>query len=237
MAKVCVTVSLNGFVVHWGGVIYTGTSADKTIGRACGVIPMLEKENRKSLVDGGFAEDPHFILPFTKPQIYPKRLKKGQTNEHYQAAAHAKKVQNTVHGHYRARSEHFFGRSMIGRFCAFKDWRWCVDTLYDAIACVCVAMNIETFLVHGDQGRYAKSTPDYVAEMHAKAERHTQQDKRYPSYEPLRPLRAATTRPTKRQKPTKGPLFKLRAGRQKTVAQVCASILSQFVTDKKKKVD
>ena len=240
MAKVCITVTLNGYVVHWGGYIYTGTSADKTIGRECGVLSMLQDLNRKSLVDGGFKSDPCFILPFTKPQIYPKRLKRGQSKEGYDSAAHDKKVHNTVQAHFRARAEHFFGRSMMGRFGAFKDWRWSHDTLHDAIACACIAMNVEMFLSHGDEGRYAKSTPDYVAEVHAKAERHTQQDKRYPEYEPLEPLprRAkATAKPTKRQRSTKRPVSQLHVGGQTTMKQVIRKIMTRtkMIQDKKKK--
>ena len=128
----------------------------------------------------------------------------------------------------------------MGRFGAFKDWRWSHDTLHDAIACACIAMNVEMFLSHGDEGRYAKSTPDYVAEVHAKAERHTQQDQRYPEYEPLEPLprRAkATAKPTKRQRSTKRPVSQLHVGGQTTMKQVIRKIMTRtkMIQDKKKK--
>ena len=130
---------------------------------------------------------------------------------------------------------------MMGRFNAFKDWRWNHDTLYDGIACACLALNIEMWLAHGDKGRYATSTPDYVADLHAKAEKHTKQDERYPYRQPL-PAYRAKPKPRKPRSTTLPPLhqrFRQRSGlevpEQRTAQEVEDVIMQKYVKDNKSK--
>ena len=226
VAKVCVTVLLNGYVVHWGEVLYTGASDDTVIGKHCGVLRLLEEHNKIALVDGGFQEDRRFIRPFSKPQIYPKRLRPQQSVHQYKQEAHEKKVHNKLQGHIRGRAEHFFGRSLMGRFSAMKDWRWNHDALHDAIACILLALNVECFLVHKDAGRYPLPDEKYINELRAKGQAHTQQDKRYPESEPLPALKS--NQKSKRNS-------SLRSYGRRTVMEVADDIEEKYVRDSKRK--
>eukprot|EP00759_Apiculatamorpha_spiralis_P029488 PhF_6_TR3163/c0_g1_i1/m.4561 len=87
---------------------------------------------------------------------------------------------NTIHSHWRSRAEHAFARNRLGRWGAFKDWKWSFLFLKDALDCCMIAMNIELFLDKGLNGRYAPMTPLAKTCLLTKATHHVIQDKRYP---------------------------------------------------------
>jgi len=143
-------------------------------------------------VGGGFTASRYFVLPYNSDQIHPARLTRGQTEEHYKHAAHEKKIFNTYHSHWRSRVEHFFSRTLLGRFKCLKEWIWDQDMLMDVVPVLIATINLETWIRHGDKGRYELDmTEEDIAKLHNKAQHHVMQDTRYPyvdSKHPGRPL-------------------------------------------------
>ena len=43
------------------------------------------------------------------------------------------------------------------------------DMLHDAVACAVIALNVETWLRHGDAGRYKKTTEEDIEKLKHKA--------------------------------------------------------------------
>ena len=85
--------------------------------------------------------------------------------------------------------EHIFGRNLMGRWKILNEWRYSLDFLEDAIACMMIATNVELFLRHGYRGRYNPTTPEKIAVLNNKAQYHVLQDVRYPYSDPLPSLK------------------------------------------------
>ena len=73
----------------------------------------------------------------------------------------------------------------MGRFKVLNEWRYSLNFLEDAIACMMIAMNVELFLRHGNRGRYKPLTPEKLVALNNKAEHHVMQNVRYPYKPPL----------------------------------------------------
>jgi hypothetical protein len=162
-----------------------------------GFINCWSPTNDVALADGGLHAQSHLITPSEKRQIWPRRLLPNQSLEEHNEAAREKMESNTKTSHFRSRVEDTFGRSMLGWFLAFNNWSHHEQLLYDALlACTC-ALNVETFVRHGNHGRYGLVTEEKLPTCATPAA--DQERKRYPQRTPDQPLKRrarAASRPT-----------------------------------------
>ena len=190
VVKLFCCITLSGFIVDIGfsvtsegdedGFLYTGSSSDKVIMDASTVLQSLRQHGLRALADGGFYANPQVIIPYSKRDIWPTRLSARQTVQEWEEAADEKMRWNTVFSHFRGRSEHPFGRSLLGRFKAFVEWRWSVDLLHSAIYVACAALNMELQWRYANKGRYEPLTIEKVKEIESKARAHKIESNRYP---------------------------------------------------------
>ena len=119
VAKVFVAISLTGYVVHAGKTLYTGASADSFTQDDVKIDEYLKKYNLHALGDGGFCKTANIATPFDKTHLEAPHVKKS-----FNAPAEVQKMldYNERLAHFRARSEHIFGRGCMGRWLAFKNW-------------------------------------------------------------------------------------------------------------------
>ena len=142
-------------------------------------VEWLHREGVPVWMDGGFHADYTTKLPFTKPQIYPNnRAFRSLPLEERKRHAHECLRHNTVHAFFRARAEHAFSRSRLGRFNVFKNFTKDVDLVAPLFRCCCVAENIIIMQRHGAKGIYELVDAETVR---LKAEEHYMQSKRYPA--------------------------------------------------------
>jgi hypothetical protein len=179
--KVLVATTFSGFIVFVSG-LYTGTSPDNTMLYDCGILPEMRRLGIRALADGAFA-GPDIVKPPSGPAIWPKRLARGQTMQQYRAAGEAALQQVSLYGFFRARIEHAFSRSRLGRFAAFKNWQGHDrGVLALAVQAAVIANNAEIHCRHGDQGCYPDIDPA-VVDAHVQASALARI--RYPRRRPL----------------------------------------------------
>jgi hypothetical protein len=103
--------------------------------------------------------------------------------QQYREAGEAALQQVSLYGFFRARIEHAFSRSRLGRFAAFKNWQGHDrGVLALAVQAAVVANNAEIHCRHGDQGCYPDIDPA-VVDAHVQAS--TLARIRYPRRRPL----------------------------------------------------
>ncbi len=182
MLKLFTVVTLSGYCVFIGENLYTGTSHDAVIQDDTDVTNFLLGLRWRALGDGAFTAEGNreIIKPFSKKQIYPKRLSEGQTRDEYLAAADVKLKFNERLAHFRSRVEHFYGASMWNRWPIFAKFRNQFDLAWVCCVCACAALNIETWSTHGPPGRYPQMTEPQAQLVQMKIDQHKQQSKRYP---------------------------------------------------------
>ena len=85
-----------------------------------GILNMLRKFGVKCQADGGFYENANVTLPYEKRQIWPQVRISAQSESDYENKSHEKLEFKERLAHYRARVEHVFGRTCIGRLLVLR---------------------------------------------------------------------------------------------------------------------
>jgi hypothetical protein len=114
--------------------------SDKVILDHGGLNDWLTSKGWRALADGGFEARSHILVPYSKQDI---------THDNYEERI----AYNGKFCHVRARVEHAFGGSRLGRFTAFNGWKATPDAfLADSVACAMIVLNIEVMLRYGVSG-------------------------------------------------------------------------------------
>ena len=111
-------LTVNGFFVEVGPpTLYTGASADNVILEHAKVQAFLQLRDVTCIADGGFTRTDRVETPFTKTEIWPEpRPSLKKKLDEYKAAAKTKLERNARLCFWRARVEHSFAESQLGRF-------------------------------------------------------------------------------------------------------------------------
>ena len=133
----------------------------------------------KFLADGVFAATPHILVPYSGPQIWPKKKKDA-------GATQLRLQRNQMHAHFRARIEHQFGASIFNRFRLLWRFKGETDTLKPIVLLVVNVLNFELLFLKGTSGRYrpvSEYSADEAHALHEKFRVHESMSSRYPNPE------------------------------------------------------
>ena len=181
--------------LHTGFIVFIGSPAagscnDGEILEQSGVMDILRENDWMILGDGGFKRSQWVVVPYSGPQIQPKRLQRGETLEEYRRWADRCRRINTVHAHFRSRVEHTFGRGKF-RDCFQKPWALASGRsqflLNASVRVVAALINIRVYARYGDQGRYKYDLRTRWDELKTKFRAARVQRQRYPDKDPLPP--------------------------------------------------
>ena len=158
VVKFCAFLSINGYFLGLGRtVLYLGTSADNVIlDSELGFHQYLEDFDCSALADGGFTRSERVHTPWKKDEIWPDPVPRDRTmRAQYTADGNAKLDRNARLCFWRARVEHAFGESLMGRFALLKNYGGhSFERLCGAFILAQCVLNAESRVEKGPAGRY-----------------------------------------------------------------------------------
>ena len=174
--------TFNGFFIEFPSrTLYTGTSADNVIlDHASNMHDFLQERDLVLLADGGFQASARVVIPFSKDEIWPDPAPHTRALlEKYREAAHEKLERNARLCFWRARVEHAFGESQLGKFKLLQRYSGrSYDVLLGAFLFGECLLNIEAVVKHGYAGRYPArvvGAEDYGKSLVAQNDRYPEQ--------------------------------------------------------------